>query len=56
MSKTPTIWNYNPNSVSTDIYDPTTGTYDTIFSFYDGNQDTTQSPISSKTPTVWSAE
>lgn len=54
MAKTPTTWNANSNSVSSDVYDQLNVTYDTIYTHYDGNQDTTQSPISVKTPTVWS--
>ena len=55
MVKIPTIWSINPGSLITDIYDPTTTTYDTIYTHYDGNQDTTQSPVGNKVATVWSA-
>jgi len=55
MTKVPTRWTPNPSSVSTDTYEPTGVTYNTIYSHYDGNQDTTESPASDKTPTVWSA-
>lgn len=55
MTKTPTIWNINSASTSTDVYNQLNVTYDTIYTFYDGNQDVTQSPVSAKTPTIWSA-
>lgn len=53
-AKTAVDWSANPLSTSTDTYDPTGVTYDSIFAAYDGNQDTSQSPIQSKSPTVWS--
>lgn len=53
MPKNSTAWAANPLSVSTDTYDPTGTTYDAIYAYFDGNQDTTQSPIDTNVATVW---
>lgn len=54
VSKQATDWSGNASAESADIYDPSTTTYETIYSYFDGNQDTTQSPVQSKLATVWS--
>lgn len=47
-------WYINYASFSTDTYNPTTVTYNTIYSKYDGNQSVTESPIQTKKFAVWS--
>lgn len=48
-------WTYNASAVSSDIYDVSTTTYDTIYSKYDGNQSVTASPIQTKPNSQWSS-
>jgi hypothetical protein len=53
INKNNVRWDINVNSVSSDIYDALT-TYDTIYTYYDGNQDINESPIQTKEPAIWS--
>lgn len=53
-SKNTNKWTYNSASVSSDSYDVSTTTYNTIYSKYDGNQSVTASPIQTKPNSNWS--